>query len=365
MKVVDLFAGCGGLSLGFVQAGFTIEKAVEFDPVIASTYRKNHPGVDVLVNDIKDIDVGETFNKGDADIIIGGPPCQGFSMAGARIRHGFIDDPRNYLFKHYFNVVNKVKPKVFVMENVKGMKTMQSGKIFDEIIDIFSDPEMNGGCPYSTFHRIVKAVDFGIPQKRERLIIIGTTIQGVDFESLWEQTKRDIEEEMSSFFTAVNVRDAIGNLPAVTEDGIVDNPPPETDYQKYLAFDSKKITNHTQSKHSHKAIERMRKIASGKNYTELDEEINSVHSGSYGRLCWDEPAATITTRFDTPAGGRFIHPTEDRTLSPREAARIQSFPDEFVFLGARREISRQIGNAVPPKISCFLAKYVMNILDQQ
>lgn len=108
----------------------------------------------------------------------------------------------------------------------------------------------------------------------------------------------------------------------------------------------------------------MQKIGGGQNYTKLDEEINSVHSGSYGRLFWDEPAATITTRFDTPAGGRFIHPEEDRTLSPREAARIQSFPDEFVFYGARREISRQIGNAVPPKVSYFLARFVQKILEQ-
>lgn len=109
----------------------------------------------------------------------------------------------------------------------------------------------------------------------------------------------------------------------------------------------------------------MQKISNGQNYTELDEEINSVHSGSYGRLFWDKPATTITTRFDTPAGGRFIHPDEDRTLSPREAARIQSFPDSFVFYGTRREISRQIGNAVPPKISYFLAKFTQKIIEQE
>ena len=109
----------------------------------------------------------------------------------------------------------------------------------------------------------------------------------------------------------------------------------------------------------------MKQIGNGQNYTELDEHINSVHSGSYGRLCWDEPASTITTRFDTPAGGRFIHPDENRTLSPREAARIQSFPDDFVFYGARREISRQIGNAVPPKISYFLACFVENLLNSK
>lgn len=154
MNVIDLFAGCGGLSLGFLQAGYSINKAVEFDSAIANTYKINHPEIDVLVDDIKNIDTAGVFKLGDAEVIIGGPPCQGFSMAGARIRQGFIDDPRNYLFKHYYNVVRTVKPKIFVMENVKGMQTMQKGKIFDEIISIFSDGELNEGAPYNIFHNI-------------------------------------------------------------------------------------------------------------------------------------------------------------------------------------------------------------------
>lgn len=257
-----------------------------------------------------------------------------------------------------------VKPKVFVMENVKGMQNMQGGKIFKEILNIFSDPKMNDGVPYTLYHRVIKAVEFGVPQKRERLIIVGTTIPGVLFDWLWNETCADITNEYPSYFSPVCVRDAIGNLPPVTEDGVIDNPAPQNDYQRFLSCNRDTLTNHTQSHHSKKAVERMQKIGGGQNYTKLDEEINSVHSGSYGRLFWDEPAATITTRFDTPAGGRFIHPEEDRTLSPREAARIQSFPDEFVFYGARREISRQIGNAVPPKVSYFLARFVQKILEQ-
>lgn len=365
MKAIDLFAGCGGLSLGFLQAGFSIDCAVEYDAAIANTYQQNHPEVKVLVDDIKNIDTAGIFKFGDAEVIIGGPPCQGFSMAGARIRQGFIDDPRNYLFKHYFNVVRTVKPKVFVMENVKGMQNMQGGKIFNEILDIFSDPDMNDGVPYSIYHKVIKAVDFGVPQKRERLIIIGTTIPGILFDWLWNETYSEITEDFSAYFTPVTVRDAIGNLPPVTEDGIIDNPAPENDYQRYLSCSKNSLTNHAQTHHSKKAVERMQKIDNGQNFSTLDEEINSVHSGSYGRLFWDEPATTITTRFDTPAGGRFIHPVENRTLSPREAARIQSFPDEFVFYGARREISRQIGNAVPPKVSYFLARFVMKILEQE
>lgn len=365
MRAIDLFAGCGGLSLGFSQAGFTITKAVEFDAIIAQTYKANHLGVEVIVDDIVNLDTKSEFVPGAAEVIIGGPPCQGFSMAGARIRHGFIDDPRNYLFKQYLNVVNFVKPKAFLMENVKGMKNMQGGQIFEEVMRLFSDEKATNGRPYFMFHKIVKAVDFGVPQKRERLIIIGTTIPDVPFDVLWEETKREISVKYPGFFEATTVRDAIGNLPAVTVDGVISNPEPETAYQRYLACGASCITNHTRSKHSRTAVMRMQQIGNGQNYTELNEEINSVHSGSYGRLSWDEPAATITTRFDTPAGGRFIHPKEDRTLSPREAARIQSFPDDFVFLGARRDISRQIGNAVPPKVSFFLAEFIKKLLSSE
>lgn len=362
MKVIDLFAGCGGLSLGFIQAGFSIEKAVEYDPVIADTYQRNHPEVDVIVDDIKNIDTSDMFEGTMADVIIGGPPCQGFSMAGARIRQGFIDDPRNYLFKHYFNVVKKVMPKVFVMENVKGISTMQGGKIFEEIKRIFQDSEELNGKPYRIYHRVINAADFGVPQRRERMIIIGTLVDGVDIDVLWEKTIKDLKRENPTYFDEVTVWDAIGNLPMTSEDGVIDNPLPETVYEKFLFSDTRTITNHTRSRHSKLAIERMRQIKNGENYTVLNEQINSVHSGSYGRLCWNEQSSTITTRFDTPAGGRFIHPDEDRTLTPREAARIQSFPDSYVFYGNKRSISRQIGNAVPPKVSYFLAKLVKNIL---
>lgn len=365
MKIIDLFAGCGGLSLGFIQAGFSVEKAVEYDPVIANTYKCNHPEVDVVVDDIKNIDTSDMFVGMMADVIIGGPPCQGFSMAGARIRQGFIDDPRNYLFKHYFNVVKTVMPKVFVMENVKGISTMQGGKIFEEIKKIFQDPKSLNGKTYYIYHRVINAVDFGVPQRRERMIIIGTLMDGVDIDALWEKTINDIKKEYPNYFDEVTISDAIGNLLMPSEDGIIANPLPETAYEKYLSSDALTITNHTQSRHSKVAIERMHQIKNGENYTALNEQINSVHSGSYGRLCWNEQASTITTRFDTPAGGRFIHPDEDRTLTPREAARIQSFPDSYVFYGDKRSISRQIGNAVPPKVSYFLARLVRNILDME
>ncbi len=364
MKVIDLFSGCGGMSSGFVKAGYTIHAAVEYDPIIANTYIQNHPHVKMVVDDIKSVDHQRMFKENDADVIIGGPPCQGFSMAGARIRNGFIDDPRNYLFKHYFNIVKTVKPKVFVMENVKGMLTMHGGKIFAEIQKLFSDSELLDGEPYHLYCKVINALDYGVPQKRERLIIIGTKSSTIDFDKKWCMTKAEIEKEFPGFFDAVNILDAIGNLPETHASGAVRNPVPQNAYQEYLATNNGQLYNHNPSKHSAAAVERMRNIANGENYTVLNENINSVHSGSYGRMCWNEPAVTITTRFDTPAGGRFIHPSENRTITPREAARIQSFSDDFVFYGDKRSICRQIGNAVPPKVSYFLAKLVQSIINE-
>lgn len=362
MNAIDLFSGCGGMSLGFDNAGFKIVKAVEFDPVIAETYKKNNPSVDLFIDDIKNVVDSNVFSKGEAEVIIGGPPCQGFSMAGARIRQGFIDDPRNYLFKQYFSIVKAVKPKAFVMENVKGIATMQHGGIFREIHRLFESKELLDGQQYHLYHKLINAADFGVPQKRERMIIIGILDTKIDFEALWKLTKNQILKEIPTYFDSVNIKDAIGNLPQTTDDGVIDNPFPINAYQMFLSSKSKKLYNHTKSKHSKIAVDRMKQIKPGENYTVLKEQIKSVHSGSYGRMCWDEPSNTITTRFDTPAGGRFIHPIEHRTLSPREAARLQSFPDFYKFYGDKRSISRQIGNAVPPKVSYFLACLIKNIL---
>ena len=231
MNVIDLFSGCGGLSLGFKQAGYDVMRAVELDPGIAATYRENHPETDMIVDDIRNIDNTGVFREGDADVIIGGPPCQGFSMAGARIRGGFIDDPRNYLFRHYFNVVRTVRPAVFVMENVKGITTMQGGRIFEEILGTFSDPELLGGRPYHVYPRLVRAVQFGVPQKRERMVLIGTLREVGDMDALWKETREDICREYPHYFDSVTVRDAIGNLGATSADGKIANPVARTEYQ--------------------------------------------------------------------------------------------------------------------------------------
>lgn len=363
LKVIDLFAGCGGFSVGFLQNGFEVIKAVEFDESIAETYKHNHPETKLIVDDIRNVDNNMFFQYNEADIIIGGPPCQGFSMAGARIRKGFIDDPRNQLFRHYFNIVKTVKPKTFILENVKGLLTMQNGKIFKEIINVFSDKSLLDGCQYFLYHKVLKASDFGVPQGRERLFIVGVLNHKIDFENELLKTKSNIADKKPCFFNQVTVYDAIGNLGDTALDGVVKRPIAVTQYQQYLSSPQPYLTNHNTPNHSKIAIERMRKIRNGENFNVLNENIKSVHSGSYGRLSWDDIAPTITTRFDTPSGGRFTHPTEHRTLTPREAARIQSFPDDFIFYGSKSSICRQIGNAVPPKLGFFWSEFVKLIID--
>lgn len=357
-NVIDLFAGCGGFSVGFEQAGFNIVKAVEFDKQIAQTYKRNHPKTTLFVEDIGNVDTNEYFKHGESDIIVGGPPCQGFSMAGARIRHSsFINDPRNYLFKHYVNIVRLVRPKMFIFENVKGILTMQKGKIFSEILDTFSNSNLFGSDKYYVHYKVVKAVEYGIPQERERVILIGMLNEDFSIEEKFQYTKEKILIEHPDFFLPITVWQAISDLGMPTSSGELKIDKTESSFQAKIHRNGK-TTNHIATKHNLLALNRMSQIQSGENWTKLKEPIHSVHSGAYGRLEKNKPAKTITTRFDTPSGGRFIHPVENRTITPREAARLQTFPDDFEFLGTHGSICKQIGNAVPPKLSYFLAKLV-------
>lgn len=356
IRAIDLFAGCGGFSCGFEQAGIKTVAAVEFDKDIALSYAYNHPNTKLLIDDIKNVDNKKNFTKYMADIIVGGPPCQGFSTAGARIRQGFVDDPRNYLFKHYLNIVKLVRPKMFIFENVKGIVHYQNGEIFKEIQKAF---EAEG---YKLQYTIVKAKEFGIPQARERTILIGSLID-FDLHNEMEKTKQELIKLKSHFFDKVSVWDAISNLYDPTIDGIIKNVKPLNNYTKYLSFKGETIKNHIATKHNIIAISRIKKIKQSENFRALNEDIKSVHSGSYGRLDPNGIAQTITTRFDTPSGGRFIHPFADRTITPREAARLQSFPDNFEFKGTKTSICKQIGNAVPPKLAYFFAIMIKRILN--
>lgn len=221
---------------------------------------------------------------------------------------------------------------------------------------------MFNGDKYYLHYKIVHAVEFGIPQKRERVVLIGLLNTDFDIDLIFETVKSKINTSNPDFFTPVSVWDAISDLPSPSESGRVILPDSVTTYQKALRSGCNTTTNHVATSHSKKSYNRMCLIREGENWVKLKEPIHSVHSGAYGRLVKELPSATITTRFDTPSGGRFIHPIENRTITPREAARLQSFPDNFEFLGNKSSICKQIGNAVPPKLSYFLANLVKYIL---
>ena len=364
-QVIDLFSGAGGFSTGFKQAGFSIRAAIELDKGIAPTYRYNHPETNLYTADIEDVVNKKLLEGLHVDIVIGGPPCQGFSMAGARIRGGFVDDPRNYLFKAYCDILRQTKPKVFVFENVKGILSSNKGRLFSEIIKTFTDKDNFDGSSYNVYYKIFKAVDFGIPQKRERVFIVGVLDKEIDFDKYFEKTTKKIKNIFPDYFETISTWDAISDLSTQEDAEVVSDLVSQTNYQKYLQSNNKETFNHTKPRHSDIAQRRMSLIKEGENWKVLPEKINSVHSGAYGRLKKGDPSPTITTRFATPSGGCFIHPVENRTLSPREGARIQSFPDSFKFLGNKTSIYKQIGNAVPPKISFFIANMVSMILSDE
>ncbi len=343
MKIMDLFSGVGGFSKGALMASDRnkIIVANEFDVEIAESYKLNHKKTNMIVGDISK--VKQKLYDYKVDIIIGGPPCQGFSAAGKRNRKNFIDDPRNYLFREYIDVVKNVNPKYIFMENVPGITTMDDGEILKEIISVLND------YGYEIEWKILDSADFGVPQSRKRFILFGTRNKEISAKYFFENLQKKT-------FKRTTIRDAIWNLYSTNK------------YNSNLPelFDSTIITNNDPTSHSSKAIEMMSKVKNGENKDVLIEQgydVKSRHSGAYGRCNWDEQSKTIITRFDTPSSGRYIHPELNRTFTPREGARIQTFPDSFIFTGSRTSIYKQIGNAVPPILGRELFKNLDDILN--
>ena len=379
MNVIDLFSGVGGFSSGFIKAGFDVVMANEIDPMIAESYRKNHKDTLMINEDIKKFvlnsdeiieeelkkfknkvranEIKEKLKK--INVIIGGPPCQGFSMAGARIRksNSFLDDPRNYLFKYYFKVIQKYEPQYFIMENVQGMESMKNGLIINEIMSLFQDENNFRNGAYYLSKEVICANKLGVPQGRKRFILVGCKYGKIDINNELQNIiiKKHIPKK-------VNLKEAIGDLnylESAEGDFISEYRfKPQSEYQKQRRKNSIILYNHVAPKHNEVALDRMKRIAMGEKL--IDNNIKSVHSGAYARLSWDDIANTITTRFDTPSAGRVIHPTLNRALTAREAARIQSFDDDFVFYGNKTSIGKQIGNAVPPLVAEALAEMLLN-----
>ena len=344
--VIDLFAGVGGLSLGFEMEGFDILLANEFDQSIATAYKENHKSTNVVVGDITSLDLSKVFGEyvNKIDVVIGGPPCQGFSQKGKRKT---INDERNFLFKHYVEVVKFVKPKYFVMENVPNLLTAEKGFFLNEIKGLFK------GYGYSIRYGVLNAADYGVPQNRRRAIIIGKYLATPPELPLPCKQK-------------VTIWDAISDL-AYLESGEGEfeqeyRNSPKSDYEKKMRKGSKILYNHMATKHSALALERLSLIPpnAGKEILPKEHITKSVYSGTWSRMKQNDVAVTITTRFDTPSSGKFTHPFLKRAITVREAARLQSFPDTFKFIGSKMSQMKQVGNAVPPLLARKIARVIMN-----
>lgn len=346
MIVADLFAGVGGMSEGFKMAGnFEIAFAVEFDKDIANAYQKNHHGTDVYATDICSIDVKELHQKHPIiDVIIGGPPCQGFSQKGKRLS---LDDPRNYLFQQYVRFVEEFRPKYFVLENVPNILTASNGFFREQIIMAFNKLGYDVKCG------VLKASDFGVPQDRHRAVFIGQ-LGKLEFDLPTPTNAR------------TSIKDAIYDLPFIAsgegEEVSSYDKKPTSNYQKLMRGKCKKLYNHVATKHNAVALRRLAMIpkGAGKEVLPSEERTKSIYSGTWSRMIEDDISVTITTRYDTPSSGRFTHPILDRCITTREAARLQSFPDSYRFYGNKTSQMKQVGNAVPPLLSKAIAEQIKN-----
>ena len=372
-SVIDLFCGCGGLSLGLDYAGFKVAFASDIDANCANTYKKNFNIDDskMYIGDIRDLnknngDLIQSF-KG-IDLVCGGPPCQGFSMAN---RQRVIDDPRNFLYKEYLIFLKTVNPKFFIIENVKGM--------LNKIEEIMEDISLYLNNEYNVSYSLFNVKDFGVPQSRERLIIIGNRI-GVDSAKIINSIKkRNKNIKKHTLF------DAISDLPELKPNRVKNNSKLENDeigyfmrpykysnneFLSFLNGDRKTdyLYNHKNRYNNDRDIEIYTRLPQGAN--SLHESIadimpyksrNDIFKDKYFKLEYSNVCKTITSHMMYDCN-MYIHPTQSRGLSPREAARIQTFPDWFIFYGPQNKWYKQIGNAVPAKFAQIIGEEIIKYL---
>ena len=345
-RILDLFCGAGGFSYGMHKnSHFETVVALDFNEYAAETFKKNMPSTVVVTGDIKNANVRENVlweaKDKSVNMIIGGPPCQGFSLKGKKLG---LRDPRNYLFVEYLKFVEEIEPEVFVIENVKSLLTTAEGWFKDEIIDYIHK------LGYIVDYGVINAKNYGIPQTRERAIFICS------------KSKKIMLPKGNDFI--VTVRDAISDLAYLEsaqgefQSDYITNE--MSAYQRLMRSHSDRLYNHVASNHSKMALAKLAMIPAEKGKEYLPEEFrgNQKFNTTWGRLVWDDISPTIDTRFDTPSNGTNSHPVLNRSITPREAARLQSFGDDFVFYGARRAISAQIGNAVPPLMAEAIANQI-------
>ena len=370
-KIVDLFAGCGGLSCGLEQAGFTPWFVNEIVETFCNTYKKNHNLDDdhYFVGDINDLNENLDDYKEyleDITLVCGGPPCQGFSMAN---RQRILDDPRNQLYKAYLYFLSQVRPKFFIMENVKGM-SKKIGEIKDDFTKYL-------GEEYQFDYRLLKAQNFGVPQNRERFIMIGNRV-GVNpndiFEEIFKQGRSPfVLKDALEGLPHLESRKRIGKNEENERSGFTVRQfvYPETEFYHFINGyrHIDKLYNHKNRYNNPRDIEIYRRLPQGANSLHdsiadimLYSRRNGIFKDKYYKLDETQICKTITShmKFDC---NMYIHPWEARGLSPREAARIQTFPDDYVLTGAQNLWYAQVGNAVPVKLAKAIGMGIMKFIE--
>ena len=352
-RILDLFSGAGGFSYGMeLNSHFKTEVALDFNEYALKTFEYNMQEAEIVHGDITDVSIKakivELSKEKNINMIIGGPPCQGFSLKGKKLG---LDDPRNFLFNEYLNLVEKIEPDVFVIENVKTLLSTSAGWFREQIVSRVTQ------LGYYVDYGVLNAAEFGVPQARQRAVFICSKNKLIK-----------LPEGNSS--RIVSVRDAISDL-AYLEAGEGDFEQdyitePSSQYQIYMRSKSEKLYNHKASNHAEIARKKLAMIPPecGKEYLPKEMHGAQQFSGTWGRLKWDEVSPTIDTRFDAASNGTNNHPFLNRAITPREAARIQSFDDSFVFIGSKLYIRQQIGNAVPPLMAKAIADKIYKELEE-
>lgn len=340
--VIDLFCGCGGLSQGFIDAGYEISLGIDKWKDAIETFNFNHKSSKGIVADLLELNpstVSENENIKKVDVIIGGPPCQGFSIAGKRI----VEDERNQLYKTFVNFVEHFKPKAFLMENVPNIMSMGKGAIKNQIIKDFEE------LGYKVSHQILLASDYGVPQNRKRAFFVGLK-NGVEFKFPIPTTPNN----------KITSKEAISDL---TENTINNGTPYlneyKSSYQKQMRNGNKVIFNHQITEHKEQTIEIIAMVPDGGNYKSLPKELHETRKVNiaWTRLNSQKPSFTIDT------GHRHhFHYKFNRVPTVRESARIQSFSDNFIFQCSKTSQYKQVGNAVPPVLAKVLAETIKNYL---
>jgi len=339
LSAIDLFSGAGGMSEGAMACNVQVKLAVEKDFHAGVTYKYNHPNTTLFNDDIRKLKLHKSiFGKNDIKIVFGGPPCQGFSTSNQKTRSKF--NAENWLFEEYLRVAKEMRPDWVVVENVKGILETERGYFFELISNSLKK------LGYTSTHAVLNAADFGVPQIRNRIFIVGS-LHGISFEFPKPKQKKHI-----------TVDEAISDLPTL-ENGDYRNEisyssKPRTEYQKKMRVGSDLAVNNLVSKNNQLVIKRYKYIPEGGNWEDIPHRLMAnykdhlrCHTGIYHRLRSDAPSVVIGNYRKN----MLIHPTENRGLSVREAARLQSFPDKFKFFGSIGFQQQQVGNSVPPLLA--------------